>query len=299
MNDDLRSRVLMSAIYLILGILSFYSYLFILFIPVLIIPFIKYHTTNSLNIQHILLDSLTILLMAILNPTTSDAIIYATLVILPAYILVRCYKEKEVKLPQIIMYLTVTTWVGLVIQMGAIDHYIYEYYTLIDEATIQMQIAMSGFSATELVYFNEILTLQNYILKLIYPTFIFVVANLLSFITILLTYKINDKTTSLSQLLEYRLNRFTLCLIALGWIWFNHSMDYSLSVIGINLLVIMFFLYSLTGFFGIVSLVVMNGRSLFMTFIAIIFFASFMPWFFLIYGLIDTVFNVRKVKVVI
>ncbi|OOB80020.1 MAG: hypothetical protein ATN34_05100 [Epulopiscium sp. Nele67-Bin002] len=299
MNDDLRSRVLISAIYLVLGILSFYSYLFILFIPVLIIPFVKYHTHNSLNVQHVLLDAITILLMAMLNPNTSDAIIYATIVILPTYILVKCYRNKEVKLPQILMYLTVTIWIGLVIQMGAIDQYIYEYYYLIDEATIQMQIAMSGFSASEMEYLNELLALQNYILKLIYPTFIFVVASLLSFITILLTYKINDKKTSLKQLLEYRLNRFTLFLIALGWIWFSYSADYSLSILGINMLVIMFFLYSITGFFGLISLVIMNGRSLFMTFIAVLFFASFMPWFFLIYGLIDTIFNVRKVKVVI
>ncbi|OOB78723.1 MAG: hypothetical protein BEN19_08640 [Epulopiscium sp. Nuni2H_MBin003] len=296
-GDELRTRFGISAIYLLLGVLSIYASLIIFFLPLLTIPLVKFHHGIKLKSEYIVVDLITILLMYLLSDSLINIVTYTVMVLFPAYTIIKFNENRFVNYPYIILVIGVIIWGGLLLQEQVMR---YEFgISLYNEYMLMIKDVLSQTATTvdDTAYY-----LLYEIMGSIYEGTLFGSALLISFITVNITQKREGTDTVVNQLLNYRLSKFTMVLLIMTiWIIIM-SPSYTVAEVGINLLTMLTIMFYATGMWGIVSLVIKAklttmAKIIFVTLLLLILpIISLVP---MIYGMIDTIFNVRKAEIVV
>ncbi|OON99314.1 MAG: hypothetical protein ATN35_13240 [Epulopiscium sp. Nele67-Bin004] len=312
-QEQHRIRLIISITYLVIGVLGLYSYMFLFLVPILTIPLIRHHLSVPLDIKSYVLDLSTVTIIFLIG-SVSDALIFATQIILPSYVLIMAYKSNQLKYPQIWMLLTTVIWAGLVVTLFGMESlgvsYISVLIHVIDEVflTLEMNITnlFGELTLDEFETITMILAIQKEIMRDCLWAFLFGFGAILALINIQVTKRFSNTVfsnkVSFMQVFEYRLSRFTLVLLLMGLLLFIYSTNVTLVVIGINIFLIMVYLYFITSIFALTSLILKRkAPPWYHMLILICFFVmvSSVPYLVLLYGIIDTIFNIRKVDIVV
>ncbi|WP_010168819.1 hypothetical protein [Candidatus Epulonipiscium viviparus] len=289
----MRIRLMISILYLILGIMSVYTNVIIFFIPLLTLPLIRFHVGTKLSREYILLDIVIAFIMYFASNSVLNCVIYITLIILPAYSIIKEQEKESINYPKLIFLTGTIIWGGLLVQGELMKYYGYSYYEAYRSLISNMFVAMN----------SEIyaLGLEELMLSM-YPSTLFVSAILLAFITVSVNQKRVSQDSMINQLFSFRLSKMIFLIILLAIIMvFNTDIMY-LSEIGMNLIFILFILFYVAGMWGMMSYVIMAKTTPVAKFLGIIMMLIVLPIapiFPLLYGFFDAIFNFRRIELVV
>ncbi|ONI43393.1 hypothetical protein AN641_10255 [Candidatus Epulonipiscioides gigas] len=285
----MRIRFIISILYLILGIMSIYTSLIIFFIPLLTLPLVKFHLNVKLTVKYIFLDIVIGILMYLTATNIMESIIYITLIICPAYSIIKAQEKKIINYPNLTFLTGTIIWGGLLLQGEAMKYYGYSYYS-------EYKLLINDFfgSIGDVTYY---LALEELMLS-IYPSTLFMSALLLSFITMSINQK-RFQNLLVKQLLAFKLSKSIILISILAIIMIFITDIKYVSEIGLNLMFIVFILFYISGIWAIISYVTKSNIPPFaklLVVIIILLLLPVIPIFPLLYGILDTIFNFRRVE---
>lgn len=324
MNQDIRQYVkllMISILYIALGVANIYSSTLIFLVPLLMAPMAIYLMSSKRNytrdiIMHVIISAV----IFILTMRLDEALLYLISVTAPAHILVGCYR-KEYAVPHIAMYTGLGT-VGLfyiyIIAMKYLQiDYIAMYNTLLDTFKVEYikmieemsQIAnVSDQMATQIKIIKEQLPSIISLFKYTYPAMLLeagIVIGLLSTAVITLIGRMKKwRMASLNQLVNFKFSKWMagLFLIAGLIVQLSAGGNDSLTALGINLY---YFISYLLQLIGIVALIMIirkskwtSGLKVMSIVLSLMMFWT-TPFIMMIIGLGDTLFNFRKVDIIV
>lgn len=320
MSDNIKDFIkigLLVFIYVTLGIIGVYSTSVILLLPLLAVPMSIFLMSNQLNINKgIKINILIGITIFLISGNLIEVIFYALNVTAPAYVVAKLYKEK-VAIPQLILY-TATAIAGIlcvtiiILQYFGVD-YIHYYNELLQTyQAMQLQIfdtvSQYGLNANQVGLLKELIQTQIDVLKIVYPAIFFILilwGVVIQVALITLVGKLKKWTLpSLKQLLNFKLSRVTALLFIFSFLLMQGAgiRETMGSTLGWNLF---FLISSLYQFIGIISIIMLLKKARFNRIVKVL--ASLMvlilmyssPSMLMIFGLLDTMFNYRKVKNVV
>lgn len=320
MNYNIKDIVKMTVIvvaYVILGSMRIYSDSLIFLLPLLAVPMTLYLMSNSINIKRdLILNILIGGLIYIFSGSLPEVILYTLNVIIPAYIVATFYRKK-LEIPQLIIY-TATAIAGVlciyIVGLKYLDmDYVQQYFELLSMyQSVQTEVFASiqgyGITSEQLSVLEKLVKAQVSILKIIYPAVMFIIIIWLVVIHVSIVTFIGRirgwHIPSLKQLFHFRFSKITavLFVVAFMLVQGTNMGDSAFSILGWN---IYFLINSLYQFIGLVSLITLIKRSKgnktmkVMGVIITLILVYLSPSMLMIFGLLDTVFNYRKVKNVV
>ncbi|OON95489.1 MAG: hypothetical protein ATN36_08305 [Epulopiscium sp. Nele67-Bin005] len=302
----------MALFYIILGTLNVYSVTFLFMIPILIIPFVIYALQNENDLKtHILTQSCIVLFILLSSRSIVETGIYFFTVFVPAYTIVYCF-ENELAFPYWCCLSSLSVWGGMfgyfsLIRMWGID--LVEIYLILME-TYTAQLVQSIETSTLVTNQESVNILldtiktQQLLIQYAYPTLLFVAS---SWITIFILFNMKLvgkaykwKLPKMNELLNFKLSPISLYIAFLGFILSQGSGI--TSMLGLNIFFLINILYQFVGLCALIHVLktkninsvvyffgVSTGVMLFMLY----------PTILIILGVVDTMFNYRKVDIVI
>ncbi|MGL6175289.1 MAG: DUF2232 domain-containing protein [Cellulosilyticaceae bacterium] len=320
MNDNIKDFVkigLLVFIYVTLGIIGVYSTPVILLLPLLTVPMSLFLMSNQLKTSKgIKINIFIAFSIFLLSGNLIEVIFYILNVTAPAYIVAKLYKEK-IAIPQLILYTTTAIAAILCTSIIALQYFGVDYISYYNELletyqTMQLQVfntvSQYGLNTNQIELLEELIQTQIEVLKVVYPAIFFVLilwGVVLQVAIITLVGKMKKWTLpSLKQLLDFKLSKVSALLFISSFLLIQGAgiRESMASMLGWNLF---FLISSLYQFIGVISIIMLLKRARFnkmvkvlasiMTFILI--YSS--PSMLMIFGLLDTMFNYRKVKNVV
>lgn len=324
MNQDIRQYIKLitiSVIYIVLGLIGIYSSTLIFLVPLLMAPMAIYLMSSKKNykrdlLMHILIAGILYLVTARLD----EALLYVISVAVPAHILVSCYR-KQLPIPHIALYTGIGT-VGLFyiyiigmkylqidyIQMynTILDTFKVEYIKLIEEMGQMSNLSDQTMKQVEMV--KEQLPNVIDVFKYTYPAMLLevgVVIGLLSTAVITLVGRVRKwRMTSLTQLVHFKFSKWMVALLFIAGIIVQVSSNEqeALLALGINLYYFVSYLLQLMGIIAIIMLIRKSnwtsGLKMMSIVLSVMMFWT-TPFVMMIIGLGDTLFNFRKVDIIV
>lgn len=312
-------------LYLLLAIIGCFSQITSVFFPIVALPLIIYCIRNKMTLrEHSLFHMIVGLFILMDSSYGGSLLIYIMAVILPTYIILYLY-SCEVKTPNIIMYVGISLSVvifilSMVVKRTGIDIEMY-YYKVIDEMG-EMLIgsidSMLKTVATDSSMLNELNTTQqelktiilqnNQLLKTLYPSVMVLQMFLSSSIIVIMvnaSIKMKNKLyRGNRELLEFRVSKMAILLLIMTMI--GRESEYfsgqAMSLLSINVINVLINLLQVAGILAIISIVVKTSISRALkVLIYIVIAISFVlfPSLSLFLGCLDTIFNYRKVKIIV
>lgn len=324
MNQNIRQYVkllMISLLYIALGIIGIYSSTLIFLVPLLMAPMAIYLMSSKRNyIRDIIMHIVISIIILSMTMRLDEVLLYLISVAVPAHIFVACYRNKY-SIPHIAMYTGIGT-VGLfyiyIIAMkylqidyigmynALLDAFKVEYIKLIEE--MSQMTNMSEMMAIQIKVIKEQLPKIIALFKYTYPAMLLeagIIIGILSTVIVTFIGRIKKwRMTSLTQLVNFKFSRWMvgLFLISAFVIQFSAGANDSLTALGVNLY---YFISYLLQLIGIVSLIMMIRRSKWssglkvMSIVLSVMMFWTAPFIIMIIGLGDTLFNFRKVNIIV
>ncbi len=324
MNQDIRQYVkllMISLLYIALGIIGIYSSTLIFLVPLLMTPMAIYLMSSKRSYtRDIIMHMMISILIFGMTMRLDEALLYLISVAVPAHILVACYR-KQYSVPHVAMYTGIGT-VGLfyiyIIAMkylqidyiamynALLDAFKVEYIKMIEE--MSQMTNMSEQMAVQIKVIKEQLPKIISLFKYTYPAMLLeagIVIGLLSTAIITLIGRMKKwRMASLTQLVNFKFSKWMagLFLIAGFIIQFSSGGNDSLTALGINLYYFISYLLQLIGIVALIMIIRKSKWSSGLKVISIV--LSLMmfwttPFIMMIIGLGDTLFNFRKVDIIV
>lgn len=318
------SRICLIAIYIALGLVGLYHAVGLALFPIIAVPSIIYFITNKLDKrQHIVFQLIVSVGIYLVTSNLICILVYLVSVCVPTYVILYFYKE-EFPLPNIIMYATLSLAV-VVLVFFVLMKYLgidFEAYYLsilesikdvpldsIKEWLVVQNTNLTSSNVTELSLemkqlINSVVdAMQSIYSALIILQLLITTGIAVIIVNIVIRHK-NKKFPSLVELLNFRLSKMSVLILFISTIAIASNGDESArwSILGLN---VAFFLMTLFQMVGALALVAMINRAsiskgikvlgLFTVFILL----SLSPYLVMFFGCLDTIFNYRKVKIVV
>ena len=306
--------------YIILAIPGMYNIGVTIILPLLAIPLMLYMIKNTLSCNtHILYHVATLLAIYALTTSIESCLIYITGIVVPVYAVSYFYKKKY-PLPNTIMYAGIVNGIALLIYQGIMKslgvNYELEYILLIEELkkallpiitsqiTLASKVVDKGLEVQLVRMFIDNLDLikQLFASMLIIHAFICTIVQVL--IVNLILRRKNKEMPAFGQLLDFRVSKVLLVILAGAILLVAMTTD-SISgtmILGINVVVIMYMLFMLLGFLSVIGIIKKSSINKGLKIISSIFLGVLIivsPTLLILFGFLDTVFNFRKVTIVV
>lgn len=306
--------------YIILAIPGMYNIGVTIILPLLAIPLMLYMIKNTLSRNtHILYHVATLLAIYALTTSIESCLIYITGIVVPVYAVSYFYKKKY-PLPNTIMYAGIVNGIALLIYQGIMKslgvNYELEYILLIEELkkallpiitsqiTLASKVVDKGLEVQLVRMFIDNLDLvkQLFASMLIIHAFICTIVQVL--IVNLILRRKNKEMPAFGQLLDFRVSKVLLVILAGAILLVAMTTD-SISgtmILGINVVVIMYMLFMLLGFLSVIGIIKKSSINKGLKIISSIFLGVLIivsPTLLILFGFLDTVFNFRKVTIVV
>lgn len=316
-TKDIIKMTMITIVYVIFGMMGMYSNSLIFLLPLLAIPMTLYLMSNSINVRRdLVLNILIGLLIYILTGSLPEVILYTLNAVIPAYIVAILYK-KNLQIPQIIMYTSTAIAGTLCVYIVALKYlgidYMQQYLELLSiYQSTQKEVfeSIQGYGVTneQINMLQELIKAQVSILKIVYPALIFIIIIWLVTIQISIVTVIGKirrwHIPSLKQLVHFKFSKITALLFVIAFLLIQGTNmgESTFSILGWN---IYFLINSLYQFIGFVSLVILIKRSKGNKVIKVVgviitlILVYLSPSMLMMFGLLDTMFNYRKVKNVV
>ena len=306
--------------YVLLGIMGIYSTTLFFLFPILSIPFTVYLIRRKSNIKRNLLIHLGVMgLLILFKVSLNDMLLYLVVVAVPAHLFYNLY-SKRTPLPKMIMYIGTGTMGAfflyvVIMKYIGIDYVAY-YLMAVDEyKKLQFEMineisSLVGENAdlSYLTTLKEFIYSQIIILKSIYPALFLIMGILLAsiqmFIMVGIGYIKKWQMPPLRQLGQFTFSKIVGALLILSIVFSQGTIENSneITILGTN---IFFFAGTLLQFLGIIIVLLLirktrwhRGMKILAIFVILSLFSFFSPAFILV-GLIDSLFNVRKMKIIV
>lgn len=306
--------------YIILAIPGMYNIGVTIILPFLAIPLTLYLIKNTLRRNtHILYHVATLLAIYALTASVESCLIYITGIVVPAYAVSYFYKKKD-PLPNTIMYAGIISGIAFLIYQGIMKwlgiNYELEYILLIEELKkALLPILTIQLTATSKVVDKglEVQLVQMFIgnldlIKQLFASMLVIHAFTCTIVQVLSTHIIlrrkDKELPTFGQLLDFRVSRLLLVILAGAILLVAMTTD-SLSgtmILGINVVVIMYMLFMLLGFLSVIGIIKKSSINKGLKIISSIFLGVLIivsPTLLILFGFLDTVFNFRKVTIVV
>ncbi len=306
--------------YIILAIPGMYNIGVTIILPLLAIPLMLYMIKNTLSRNtHILYHVATLLAIYALTTSIESCLIYIMGIVVPVYAVSYFYKKKY-PLPNTIMYAGIVNGIALLIYQGIMKslgvNYELEYILLIEELkkallpiitsqiTLASKVVDKGLEVQLVRMFIDNLDLvkQLFASMLIIHAFICTIVQVL--IVNLILRRKNKEMPAFGQLLDFRVSKVLLVILAGAILLVAMTTD-SISgtmILGINVVVIMYMLFMLLGFLSVIGIIKKSSINKGLKIISSIFLGVLIivsPTLLILFGFLDTVFNFRKVTIVV
>lgn len=315
--------ILMIGIYVLLGIVGVYSLTLIFLAPLLMTPMAIFLMGNKKNYKRDLFIHLIIsILLYVFTNRIQEVLLYIVSVAVPAHIFVTCYRKK-LALPQIAMY----TGVGMIavfylyiigMKYMQVD-YIQMYNSLLDAAKSQYEIifnelvanqnqAISAEMSKQLASMKRQLLDSVDVLKYLYPTLLLQVGVVLGVVsTIFITFIGRFKKWRMLPLVQFANFKFSKWMSGLlllsGFVaLFMGNGSNEVLALATNLYFFTMYLLQIIGLIASIMLVkksklATTTRTMVIVLCVLTYFT--MPFIMMIVGLADTLFNFRKVDIIV
>lgn len=304
------------AIYIILGILGVYSNALLFLFPLFNIPMIVYLMECKTNIaKYVLIHTIIIIGILVTTGSIISSLLYIIFIVLPAHIIVGCY-HKDIELPYTVMYTgIIVTGVFYCYILGlkylGVD-YIEAYMSILTQypevmASQMAQLAEAGaaLSPERIAQMKMVFEAQSMVIKYVYPALLMITGLSVTVVNIVLLTAIGKikkwPMQSLRQLGQFKFSRKMVFLLILG-ILVTASEAGAVSLMGLNLV---FFVTAILQMLGLIVFVVLIKRSRagrpfkIMTIVLSMLFFYLSPTVMMVVGIADTMFNFRKVKIIV
>lgn len=306
-------------LYIVLAASGLYGYLGIIIFPILSIPLAAYMLTYKQPVSvHFLYNLVIVIVSYIFTRHLESALIYIIGVCIPAYSVVFLYKKK-LPLPNIIMNETVivsSTLLVYILIMKEMGINFEQQFIVELENTKELFLQILGQSfvlngITDLNVQSQmnvaVISLMDY-MKQIFPAFVVFGAWFLTTIQVLIFNALlrrKDKSyPSAKQLLYFKMSRFILLIFvaAMLMVGMSSSQHSGIAILGINLFVIINMTLSLMGALSLAALMqktMLNGVIKVICYILIFIMFWAAPTLLILFGGLDTLFNYRKVTIIV
>nr|WP_307993291.1 DUF2232 domain-containing protein [uncultured Niameybacter sp.] len=326
MNQQTRQNfklILMIGIYVLLGIVGVYSFTLIFLAPLLMTPMAIFLMGNKKNYKRDLFIHLIIsMLLYVFTNSIQEVLLYIVSVAVPAHIFVTCYRKK-LALPQIAMY----TGVGMIavfylyiigMKYMQVD-YIQMYNSLLDAAKSQYEImfnelvanqnqAISAEVSKQLASMKRQILDSVDVLKYLYPTMLLQTGVALGVIgTIFITFIGRLKKWRMLPLVQFANFKFSKwmsgLLLVSGFVaLFMGNGSNEVLALATNLYFFTMYLLQIIGLIASIMFVkksklATTTRTMVIVLCVLTYFT--VPFIMMIVGLADTLFNFRKVDIIV
>lgn len=327
MNINARSigsMLCLVAVYIVLGMLGIYHAMEIVLFPIITIPLIVYFIRNRLSkIQHIVFQSIIIIAVYLTNSSMNCVLIYLAGICIPAYVILYLYTE-ELSLPNIIMYATVllsavTLSFFIIMKYMGMDYEAYYLDVLdiiknisiddIQEWLLSQNLGLELNSIAQLsLEMKQTMKSVIEIMQIVYSGLIILQLLITTGITVIIVNMIirrkNKQTHSLVELLNFRLSKISVFILFISTmiIALNRDGLTRWSVLSLNVAFVLMALFQIAGAFSLVAIVSrahINKGIKILGIITILILLSISPYLVMFFGCLDTIFNYRKVKIVV
>lgn len=327
MNLNVKSigiMICLAILYIGLGMAGLYHAIGIVLFPIIAVPAIVCFMKNRLNKeQHIILHTIIGIGIYLITGNLICIVIYFLSVCIPTYVIMYFYRKKF-PLPNIIMYVTLSLaivvfaffmlmkYFGIDFENYYIDVLENIKHIFLDNIQTWLTIQNTNLPSSNLVSLSlEMKQAINSIIgimEVVYSSLIILQLLIGSSITIILANVFignKDKTIpSLKQLLDFRLSKISVLILFISTITINLSRDAAIKW-GILSLNITFFLVTLFQIVGALALIAIinkahvNRAIKIIGIITVVVLLLVSPYLVMFFGCLDTVFNYRKVKIVV
>ncbi len=323
MKQDAKGSLMLCvllAIYIVISKLGVYSIGNMLLLPIVAIPLTLYMIKYNLELgTHVLYNMATLLAIYALTGQIESSLIYLISIAVPVYAVSYFYRKKY-PLPNIIVYSGIISGIAFLLYYGVMKgmgvnyelqymNYTEHIKTAIVPAVVSRLMTTSGIvdkrfevQITQLLIGNLDLMKQLFAAVSIINAFI---CSIIQVLIIHLILRLRDKTLpGLGQLLEFRISRVLLGILA-GAIFLMTVTTDALSgtmILGVNVVVIIYMLLMLVGLLSVIGIIKKSSINKGVKIITGIFLGSiilFSPTLLILFGFLDTMFNFRKVTIVV
>lgn len=326
MNQQVKQNlklVLMITIYILLGVIGIYSTTLIFLTPILMVPMAIFLMSNKRNYKRDLLIHLIISIMLyLLTRSIAEPLLYIISVAVPAHIFVTCYRNK-LALPQVAMYTGVCTvgvfcFYAIGMKYFNID-YIQMYNTFLDTAKEQytalinqaMKIQnqpISNDMEEQLLLMRKQFSMSVDMLKYLYPSLLLqigIIIGVVSTIFMTLMGRIKKwRMLPLSQFVQFKFSRWMGILLVISSFiaLFVGEDSMTTAALAMNLYSFTVYLLQIVGFIALIMLIrksKLNSTTKTMSIVLSVLVFFMMPFIMMLVGLADTLFNFRKVDIIV
>ena len=323
MKQDTRRTLMLCfllAFYIVIAILGVYSIGSILLLPILGIPLTLYMIMNTAEMgTHILYNVATLLSVYAITGKIESSLIYLIGIGVPAYAVSYFYKKKY-PLPNTIVYAGVISAIAFLLYQGIMKavgiNYELQYMVYMEQLkTLLLPVAVSQFMATAgiankgfEVQITQMLIGNFDLIKQLFAAMLIINAFICTVIQVIITHIIlrrKDKALpTLGQLLEFRMSRVLLIILAVAIFLMAMTTD-ALSgtmILGVNVVVVIYMLFMLVGLLSVIGIIKKSSINKGVKIISGIFLGViilFSPTLLILFGFLDTIFNFRKVTIVV
>lgn len=324
MNQDIKQYInvlIIITIYISLGLIGIYSSTLIFLVPLLMVPMAIYLMGTKKNYNRdLLMHAMIAGILYFVTRRLDEVLLYMISVAIPAHILVSCYRRK-LSTPHIAIYTGIGT-VGIfylyIIGMKylqvdylqayntVLDTFKVEYIKMIEEITQMSNIPDDTLAKIQLV--KEQLPDVIDFFRYTYPAMLLeagVLIGLLSTIIITLIGRIKKwRMTPLTELVHFKFSKWMAALLVIAGIIIQVSSNEqeAMLALGINLFYFVSYLLQLIGIVAVIMLIKKSswssGLKMLSILLSVMMFLT-TPFIIMIIGLGDTLFNFRKVDIIV
>lgn len=327
MNEEFKQPIFpigLMLIYIILGTLGLYSILGIFAAPFFSIPLVIYMLKRNISIGSIWPSfMITAIGIFVMRFDLNQVLIYLLGVVLVTQIIIYLYRNGY-SLPTIIMYGTVFFTAAVLVYVGLLAYLGVDYaaaYRKMCEGLKQVYtndmsdlLAGMGISEAQLgMSLSEVWTTVIEILKQLFPAYIVVQNFTHMAIAVLICNFIvrrrNHALPSIKQLMEFKLSKAVLPLFFIAFvILLTVETGGELAVFSMNVLFILMGLLGIVGALGLLGLIYKSRLNKgikalgYLIWIGLTLVGAIVPIvyiFFVLFACFDTIFNYRKVSIVV
>lgn len=323
MKQDTKGTLTLCALlvfYIVIAILGIYSIGNTILLPILAVPLTLYMIKNTLGINtHILYHVAVLLSIYALTGRIESLLIYIVGIGVPVYA-VSYYYKKKYPLPNTIMYAGVISAAAFLLYQVIMKefgvNYELQYILLTEELkTVLLPMIISQFTAASSIVDKgvEVQIAQTFIgnfdlIKQLFAAMLIINAFICTIVQVLITHVIlrrkDKELPTLGQLLDFRVSKVLLVILA-GAIFLMAMTTDSLSgtmILGVNLVVVIYMLFMLVGFLSVIGIIRKSSINKGLKIISGIFLGVLImlsPTLLILFGFLDTIFNFRKVTIVV
>lgn len=327
MNLNIRSIVsvlCLIAIYIGLSMVGLYHMIGTVLFPIISVPAIICFTINTLNKrQHIVIQMAIIMGIYLTTSHFVCILVYLVSVCVPTYVILYLYQEKF-PLPNIIMYATLSLSVVVLlffIIMRSLGMDFEAYYLSIlesiklvslDDMQEWLAIKNAGLTPSNIaelsLQMKEVMNSVIDIMQSVYSALIILQLLITTGITVIIVNVFsrckNKQFPALAELLNFRLSKISVLILFISTLIISLNGDEGAkwSMLSLNVAFFLMTLFQIVGAFALIAIVSRKGISKGIKILGIVtvfILLSISPYLVMFFGCLDTIFNYRKVKIVV